>query len=285
MLLEPRGALNGEFEKELYFVRRIIAHRHERVDQLDQQSPAFPMRADWAALVQRYVLAPAAVPSGDRNTIEKIMESHARDNNSRQVMRTDILRALYLTTEGPIELGSTIHLVEDGQIFRTGYSLQGGMAARFFGRSALLDLKGLKYFWNLLNSFSQRSSINVALDRLGLATNDHDAADKAIDLGLALEIALMASDPAANQEIKNKLCSRVAWLLGSDLGSRRESYRAAGQLYDARSDAAHRGILRPETASRYNFDDSRRIVRDCLAKLLERGRFPDWIDLTLGGAG
>ncbi len=269
--------------RDVWFIPNSLVSNHHYADKIFSDTNFdFPFRSDWAALVQRFVLSPVAVPAEGRI---KAIEQNSKAVDGRRGQREDLLRALYLTVDGPVELGGTIQLVEDGEIFRFGYSMLGSVGTKFVGTSSALDLEATRKFSDLLSSFRERPAINVTLDRLGRATIERDPADKAIDLGLALETALMANDPTANQEISNKLGTRAAWLLGKNSAERREIYGEASQLYSARSDGAHRGIITAKTARKYKFENGRRLVRNCIAKILERGTFPDWTDLTLGGDG
>ena len=54
-------------------------------------------------------------------------------------------------------------------------------------------------------------------------------------------------------------------------------------LYKARSDAVHSGVL--PSKSKVDLDVADQLVVRVVQAILERGKFPDWASLTLGGQG
>jgi hypothetical protein len=103
---------------------------------------------------------------------------------------------------------------------------------------------------------------------------------QALDLGLAAEMMLMHGDSKDNTEIGNKISTRGAWLIGSDYDTRVQIFNIIRGLYKARSDAAHRGLVREENTK--HIENARPVVQDLINKILNDGEFPDWNAVVLG---
>jgi hypothetical protein len=102
-------------------------------------------------------------------------------------------------------------------------------------------------------------------------------------LGIAAEIALMHDQGSDNSEITHKIGNRAAWLLGREHSEREVIIDEMKKLYRARSQAVHRGKL--SSSSTIDLAAADRLVTRALIAILERGRFPDWNSLTMGGSG
>ena len=71
-----------------------------------------------------------------------------------------------------------------------------------------------------LATFREVESLARSIDRLGRARLAASPVDRALDLGIAAEIALMHDHSPANTEIAHKIGSRAAWLLGQSPAER-----------------------------------------------------------------
>jgi hypothetical protein len=135
----------------------------------------------------------------------------------------------------------------------------------------------------LLQKFIQHGALGHVIDRLRRSRLTTTGVDRAIDRGMALEAALMHEEKPVNQEINFKVGIRAAWLLGTDLETRRTARKKAGRIYSARSVAVHTGRLSGKPSESLPPEEADQFVRDCLIAILERGCFPNWTDLVLGG--
>ena len=135
--------------------------------------------------------------------------------------------------------------------------------------------------YGLLKTFGELHALLRAIDRLGRSRTNRALTDKAIDLGMAAEIALMHGSQATNTEITNKLSMRAGWLLGTDVDGRMQASNDMRTLYGSRSDAVHRGVL--PRKSKFDAAVADELVKRLLSAILRRGSFPDWDRLTLGG--
>lgn len=93
----------------------------------------------------------------------------------------------------------------------------------------------------------------------------------------------ICNNGTSNTEITYKIGSRAAWLLGKDEGDRATIFDEMKHLYKARSDAVHSGVL--PSKSKVDLDVADQLVVRVVQAILERGKFPDWASLTLGGQG
>lgn len=171
-----------------------------------------------------------------------------------------------------------------------GYPYQRNQVDAFEGEAAIAvgpnpDLGLTKSLVGQLEKFSDRRPIDIAVERVNRARSASNDTDAAIDYGIALEVALMYGDTAANQEISNKLGMRAGWLVGADVHHRLDIKTKVSRLYSARSDAAHRGYLRDETQKRFIKSEADLLILQCLLKVLDMGRFPDWTKLQFGDTG
>lgn len=129
-------------------------------------------------------------------------------------------------------------------------------------------------------SSDELASLRLALDRVSRSRSlNSDLADRALDLGLALEILTMHGE-RNKSELNMRLSTRVALLLGGCPEERRSNLKAAKKLYDYRSAAAHTGRI--ET----NFHEDQvaldRLVCRVASKIIDRGKFPVWQDIQIG---
>lgn len=139
----------------------------------------------------------------------------------------------------------------------------------------------MKRYYGALTTFREKDSLRRAIDRLGRARLARSPVDQAWELGIAAEIALMHAEDSGNTEITYKIGSRVAWVLGKNPADSSKIFGEIKQLYQARSQAVHSGVLSAKSRVDLKFGD--RLVAETLATILERGGFPDWASLTMGG--
>ena len=138
---------------------------------------------------------------------------------------------------------------------------------------------------------SDRRAIDTALARLAQAWGGWYREERAIDLGIALESALMGGPgiPSNNKsEITYKLGVRAAWLIGADSKERKEVFQKIRQLYDFRSNAAHLGEVKTKPDTWQQVDEKIEagivLAGRIVAAILARAEWPNWDDLVLGGA-
>ncbi len=125
--------------------------------------------------------------------------------------------------------------------------------------------------------------LRIPLDRLGRAAREGDFADRAIDLGIALE-SLLLRDTDDRGELGFRLSLRGAWLLGENETQRLEILASLKALYKLRSKAAHSGHVERSAKTSDTIARATEICRALIAKMIELQCKVDWEQIVLGGA-
>ncbi|MGO7366364.1 hypothetical protein [Rhizobium leguminosarum] len=241
------------------------------------------IRSASAALVHRFWHGPVyggpnPFDLGSDITKLPLFQKLAKQAEKRQHLR----RALLLCVDCAVELPITYYCGVTDHILSCERSYQ------FTNEPFTLvarqpDISQVKSCYIKLEKFKQPAALAVALDRLGRARTSPNNVDKALDLGMALEVALMhenGSNSEANTEITYKVSTRASWLLGEEPEGRRQAFATAKKIYAHRSKAVHSGCLKDEADFiALNADD---FVQRTIMQLLNRGEFPKWGDLVLG---
>jgi hypothetical protein len=139
---------------------------------------------------------------------------------------------------------------------------------------------------------ASRSRLSRALQRLSLAKGRLEPGDKALDLGIALEMALLdnRSDHDFPGQLHVQFRLRGSWLVGVTPDDRKELFKTLGEIYKHRSQVAHTGIARSIEKKgagkgemfKQHFKTAERIF----VRLVERD-FPSdsaWIEMLLGAS-
>lgn len=126
------------------------------------------------------------------------------------------------------------------------------------------------------------SSLQLSIARLARSRGHANPVDRAIDLGIAIESTLLHNERGngAKGELRYKIGTRGAWLLGKTPDDRRAVFRALRDAYDARSGAVHSGRLGKDDHALLPIADD--LARRSLIKIALDGSYPDWGDLVLG---
>jgi len=232
-----------------------------------------------ALLKQRYTVSPAFVQGGLDAAGEGVT---APDIAARDVARGDVRLACLLASVGPVELPLSALVPDPNNLFVAGHGNQAGRPHGLMPMVAFpIESAKLKRTYNLLKTFKGGDSMARAIDRLGRSRLAASPVDRALDLGMAAEIVLMHDHSSANTEIAHKIGSRAAWLLGNDPETRATIFAEMKALYHARSTAVHSGAL--SRKSTIDLDAADRLVTAAFIAILERGRYPDWASLVMGG--
>lgn len=115
--------------------------------------------------------------------------------------------------------------------------------------------------------------------RINSSRGQREQADRAIDLGLALEVLTTNSDPQKT-EVRFRVSVRASLLLAGTAEERRRNRKLAADLYDQRSAAAHSGVV-SEKFDKLK-DNADELVCQLALAIAKRGRFPNWNDLQVG---
>lgn len=234
-----------------------------------------------ALLRQSYTVTPAFARQAD-GPLPASASSTAPPSSERDAARRLVRLACLLAGAGAVELPLSVLEPRRDACLVAG---KGNSAGRPHPALPLVSFaikaREVSEIFARLRTFREFESIARAIDRLGrarLATSD---VDKALDLGMAAEIALMHDHGSSNTEIRYKVGHRAAWLLGSDAVERATIFEEMRALYDARSSAVHTGTLGSRT--RVDLTNADALVTRALRAIVALGRFPDWSVLTMGG--
>ncbi|BAI95201.1 hypothetical protein Sj15T_30910 [Sphingobium sp. TA15] len=238
-----------------------------------------PVPSGTSVLRHRYRVEPAfelrtAAPTGKSVTTPA---SPARDQ-----VRQRVRLACLLASIGPVELPFSLLQPDRASLFVAG---DGNQAGRPFAAMPLVAFPvegaAVKRAYGYLATFRGGASMARAIDRLGRSRLAINPVDRALDLGMAAEIALMHDHSHNNTEIAHKIGSRSAWLLGQTPTDRATIFTEMKSLYGARSQAVHSGFL--SSRSTIDLDAADALVTRIFNAILARGAFPDWSSLVMGG--
>lgn len=156
-------------------------------------------------------------------------------------------------------------------------------------RPIALDGESIAELFHRFEEFepSEKSVMRVALDRLNQALRRQNIVDKAIDLGIALEVMLLHGIGKKDRgELKFRSSIRGATFLGGGKPERLKTLKLLKDAYDLRSDAVHSGVLEMEKKG----PPPERVLEDATStcariarKLIDGGSFPDWdVEYVIG---
>lgn len=226
-----------------------------------------------------------------------VADASASANNVRSEQIRDIVRCITaLNVYAVAAIGNWTlfdRKIANG-ISSGGYSYHGTLFERAVqaasSKPSMLDegfLPGLFHHFEKFES-SEKDVLRVALDRLNQALRKQNIVDKAIDLGIALEVMLLHGIGENDRgELRYRSSIRGASILGGKKSERLENFKLLKAAYDLRSKAVHSGVLKkekkrppPEQILKHATSACASIAR----KLINRGSFPDWeAEYVVGG--
>lgn len=250
----------------------------------------YPWRHRWPTmpagtgfLVQPYTVTPAFEQCPANVTGPAGPSATRPAAQTRDAIRRRCRLACLLGSTGGVELPMSVILSDRRALFAVG----GTVSNRPFAAQPVVafpaDMPSIKRAFCQLAAFTEGDSLTRAIDRLGRSRLAVHPVDRALDLGMAAEIMLMHDFGSSNTEITHKIGSRAAWLLGQDAQERAAIFDEMKHLYKARSEAVHSGVFSPK--AKVDLDLADQLVVRIVHAILERGSFPDWASLTMGGEG
>jgi hypothetical protein len=131
-------------------------------------------------------------------------------------------------------------------------------------------------------SGDERERWTLIITRLSQAKRRHDVADKVLDLGIAMEMAVISS-PSHKEQLSLSFRLRGARLLSKDVVERKKIYSDLRDVYNYRSAVAHNGLI--PKADRKKLESNIDRYEDlgsrlCSALLLNNGK-TDWDETLL----
>jgi Apea-like HEPN len=156
------------------------------------------------------------------------------------------------------------------------------------------ELPRFREFWSAFEEVHARPVISGALRRFSFAANRSLPDDEIVDLMIAAEsLFLSETDEKFRGELRFRLATRAAFLLGTTPTERVQFFKFLGRAYDARSVIVHGGVLSHEGLRRLNgesgsvhefADDLECVLRDALQRAIglimsDEPFPPDWVKL------
>ena len=157
----------------------------------------------------------------------------------------------------------------------------------FFGPEVEIDAKPAEelaaaYF--RIDRTRRHNILRIPLDRLDRAAGDRDLADRAIDLGIALEALLLHEQNKKDRgELRYRLSLRGAWLGGVNEEERREILTSLRDVYDLRSHAVHTGAVDRGNRTDQTIECGTALCKQLIRKAIDVGGDINWESLVLGG--
>lgn len=152
--------------------------------------------------------------------------------------------------------------------------------------SAQIDAQKLRYLESRFFASSQKIQTLIlrALERFALAKGRSENSDRALDLGIALEMVLlsdMRNEGSFPGQWHVQFRSRGAWLIGNSYLDRKRFYKTLGEIYSARSQVAHTGTVASELTEK--FTEHVALAEMVFSKFITANQPIDWPKLILGG--
>jgi hypothetical protein len=162
------------------------------------------------------------------------------------------------------------------------YDILGHTSSKISG-AIIPDLEKLRIAFGEKGSMEQLRLRRI-LFRLSQARRRDQIEDKILDLGIALEMALLDDNKIADQ-LSLTFRLRGSWLAGKNADERKQLYKQLRELYILRSQVAHTGSLCGNNHDRINtvresFPEYSQLAGRIVRGLLLEGR-PDWTELIL----
>ena len=111
----------------------------------------------------------------------------------------------------------------------------------------------------------KRARLQVPITRWITSVGQRDEVDRMIDLGIALETLFLDDDVRTN--LTHEFAQRASCYLGEDKTDRQELYSRFEEIYNNRSGAVHRGVLRKEGTSEEREEFIRGVQSICLRSI------------------
>jgi hypothetical protein len=127
----------------------------------------------------------------------------------------------------------------------------------------------------------ESAAVTRAVERLCRSRNHVSAVDRAIDLGIAIEMTMLHGIDDRS-ELKYRTAVNGAWLLGKTPSDRERIFKVLREAYNARSKAVHSGQLPAKKDYGAILAGADRHCADALRAILAVGKFPKWETLIMG---
>lgn len=199
------------------------------------------------------------------------------------------LYALSLVSGAPLHYREQYrHVTTLGWPFMDGGGFGGGSNIQWESPRFPVDAVKCRTVFEQLNRHPKPDKVALACKKLLASRSRTDLAERIIDQGTCMEL-LLIDEKSDSGEIKNKVCTRAAWILGEDFATRKRVYDVAADLYNGRSKAVHSGAM-PKSTLKTDMSKLEmpttlhdRLCADLVMKIASLSAWPKWTELVLGG--
>lgn len=156
-------------------------------------------------------------------------------------------------------------------------------------RPASLDGEVVSKMYRAFESFepSEKDAMRISMSRFKGALSKANIVDRAIDLGIALEVILLHGiDSRDRGELRYRTSIRGTAFLGGNKEKRLATFLTLRKAYDLRSKAVHSGTSKIKDSKEDEDVLGRSITTyaELVRKVIEHGSFPDWDkEYVIGG--
>ncbi len=236
---------------------------------------------DSAALIQKVLIEPAILP---REKAGEASSIHADSCRNRDCFARQLRLALGLVSGRAVEMPQKYIDCDLDCVFSELIMVSGSLGGVNHIPDREVNVEKSIETMKKLKEMVEPEALELSIDRLLRSRRSQVLEDRIIDLGMAAEIALMHvpnGQGDGKSEITEKLSNRGAWLIGTSYEDRKLISTTLKKLYSARSTVVHTGKALPDVQGKIQkFDE---LISRIDQSLLDRGRFPDWKELVLGG--
>ena len=207
-------------------------------------------------------------------------------------------QALSLACNSPVQIALIWQFIAESELYNLYNRSTTGMSGRWVDtnpwqssvKAGEAHIEKAKDLYKKLLKFKSgdRAKLEIAIHRWMKSKTPESPIDQIVDLGIAFE-ALYVPDGRSG-EITFKLRVRAAWHLGKDKDDRSDLLAKFRDIYNSRSNAVHNGQLGRTvkfggdniSASEF-IKEVQDLCHQSTMKVLEKGKFPDWNGLIIGG--
>lgn len=230
--------------------------------------------------------------------IDKVFNTEREPGQEVETEHRDISTRLYNLSH----LLNILEGVSCRSYYSTTYTYPGWPMGHFGGSSGGSPVYDIHGFGSTKISSEQVDEINLLLEKFaGLSDKDkskflrilsrvsqakrrQQVEDQILDIGIALEMALLDDNNNHNQ-LSLTFRLRGSWLVSQDKEDRHRNYKILRDLYNFRSEVAHTGVLCKNDFAKINevrgrMNEFFSITSKILRTLIENGN-PDWTKLIL----
>ena len=225
-----------------------------------------------------------SVGEPQRNLSPEEYQREAANHEGRYESVRDVVRCIFLLTVVPVDIIGSWHEATDAaarRLFGGGFSYGKALFdhSLLWASDAQIDGSMVKDQYIKISQFEvgMREVLRHAIDRLNLAKRRDNLVDRAIDLGISLEMLLLHGKNEKT-ELSFRIAMHGATFVGGSSSEQQTNFAIIKRAYQLRSDGVHSGRLKSRDVEKAQTDINAAINLATVValKVLDLGRFPNW---------